>query len=371
MKPSRQQPPLKSVGPLLTPGRIGNINSSMALPQLGSPEKRNTRKFCDQEENPIPRRRKRFASSTSSSTNDFLEIKPRFRSRGCPKHLPSLNKDLNNSFESEKQNSSVRDSIVRSLFKESSVDLTVHKDLLINPFKSLNRTLPHVPRPTMPDISDPHMSMFTRLVRIQKYIQEFEYNYIEQHFFDITRLRSLKNIISTAKEIMNDCLPIRCVEGTFLAINCTQEFDDVDRFGIFFETSMANRVYRHIVCLMRFKGRFGVLGLSRKSDLFYKPLNYFSASEIIREYILSYSKYGHKVQLINISLPISHDSQCKDVPMWNFLTLDLIKQSLDDSMRKVDRYMNEVTLGNSQQLAERKLTRKKKPSPNIDTNCSD
>lgn len=173
----------------------------------------------------------------------------------------------------------------------SNHDLTVHKELLINPFKDLSNSckyLPEIPRPKVPDLSDRNQSMFTKLVKIQNFINSFEYNYIDQHFFDITRLRPLKSIISTAKEIINDCLPIRCVEGTFLAIYFTQELEDVERFSVFFETEMTatRAIYRHIVLVVRFKSKYGALGLSRKEDLYYKPLSYGCLSEILREYML-------------------------------------------------------------------------------------
>ncbi|EFC45905.1 predicted protein [Naegleria gruberi] len=306
------------------------------------------------------------SSSTSRKTTKQVKQRPTLLNthQVSPTHTSMLEEEDDDCYQLASPRKS-KENLIKLLFKETNQDLTVHKELIVNPFQNHPYTdLPEVPRPKYPNLSDKNQSMFTKLLKIQNFISAFEYNYIEQHFFDITRLRPLKSIIQTAKEVVSDCLPIRCVEGTFLSLFCTQDFEDVDRFSVFFQTTMTQRVYRHIVCVVRFKGRFGALGLSRKSDLFYKPLMYFKISEILREYVLSYSKYGHSVQLIYVSLPISHDSSSKDIPVWNFLKLDFEKHEIDTLMDKADKYMGEVTYSNGEKLLERKR-RKLKPIPTL------
>jgi len=53
--------------------------------------------------------------------------------------------------------------------------------------------------------------------------------------------------------------------------NCLQS---VDRFPISFRSTFRGNVYRHIVLGLHTSGRYGAIGLSRREDLMYKPLQY-------------------------------------------------------------------------------------------------
>jgi hypothetical protein len=97
-----------------------------------------------------------------------------------------------------------------------ALDLTVNRTLKFNPFQNA-KDLPKVPRPALPEF-DSNSSFVHKMAQINGFITQFEYNYIEQYFFNIDRSRSLYSIIRTAKEIIRESLPIRCVEGTFLGM---------------------------------------------------------------------------------------------------------------------------------------------------------
>jgi hypothetical protein len=97
-----------------------------------------------------------------------------------------------------------------------ALDLTVNRTLKFNPFQN-TKDLPKVPRPVPPEF-DANSSFVHKMAQINGFISQFEYNYIEQYFFNIDRSRSLYSIIRTAKEIIRESLPIRCVEGTFLGM---------------------------------------------------------------------------------------------------------------------------------------------------------
>ncbi|KAL9656661.1 hypothetical protein ABK040_002932 [Willaertia magna] len=248
---------------------------------------------------------------------------------------------------------------VDKLFVEIKRDPNVRKDLIVNPFSLLQNSdiLPSVPRPKLPQLSNSKWSMYDRMEKIQEFINKFEYNYVEQYFFDISRQRPLFSIMETCREIIRECLPIRCVEGTFLALYCTQSMEEVDRFSVFFKTCMKQRIYRHIVCCVKYKNRFGVLGISRKSDLMYKPLEYNSLSEILNEFVNCYLRYGHVVQSIKISLPIPHQISCKETPHWNYLNLDLTTTEWQDISITVDKFIQD-----SPKILQN-LRKKKRSSP--------
>jgi hypothetical protein len=80
--------------------------------------------------------------------------------------------------------------------------------------------------------------------RIQNYINQLEYCFIEQYFFNIKKNRPLYQILGTAKEIIRESLPIRCIEGTFLAIYFTQNMKDIERYPIVFTSFMNGKKYK-------------------------------------------------------------------------------------------------------------------------------
>jgi hypothetical protein len=93
------------------------------------------------------------------------------------------------------------------------------------------------------------------------------------------------------------------------------------------------------VLIVHHMGLFGALGLSRKCDLAYKPLVFTKLSSIIGNYRECYEKYFHQIKKINIGLPISHDSNDRNIPNWNFLSInDLENASWDTVSIKVDKY---------------------------------
>ena len=48
----------------------------------------------------------------------------------------------------------------------------------------------------------------------------------------------------------------------------------LDRFALSFKTTFNGGVFRHVVCGLYTHGRYGALGMSRRKDLMYKPLEY-------------------------------------------------------------------------------------------------
>lgn len=62
---------------------------------------------------------------------------------------------------------------------------------------------------------------------------------------------------------------------------------------------------------------FGVLGISRKSNLMYKELKYEKLSLIIEEFVESYRKWNHSVLRIRIGLAFEHDISSFRIPCWH------------------------------------------------------
>ena len=135
--------------------------------------------------------------------------------------------------------------------KSSSVDgwkrdKTVNRILNNNCFTHIDsEILPDVPRPSMSArYLRPSLSFSIACLKIQQFIDQLEYNYIDQYFFNTKKNRPLCSILGTAKEIIQECLPIRCIEGTFLAIYFTQNMVDVDRYPVMFASKMQGKIYK-------------------------------------------------------------------------------------------------------------------------------
>lgn len=140
--------------------------------------------------------------------------------------------------------------------------------------------------------------------------------------------RPLGRIHDTARQMLREGLPIKCVEAVFLALYLTAEMEDIDRIParspegpsrhiyslidghssprssmpsavalpdtrrrgsrppraqVGFKSSMSGHVHRHIVLLVRERatGQFGALGISRRKELAYKA-SFLSASSAAR-----------------------------------------------------------------------------------------
>ena len=54
----------------------------------------------------------------------------------------------------------------------------------------------------------------------------------------------------------------------------TNGFDGVDRFPIGFKSVLDGQKHYHVVLGIRYNGRYGALGISRRHDLMDKPLTF-------------------------------------------------------------------------------------------------
>ena len=78
----------------------------------------------------------------------------------------------------------------------------------------------------------------------QEYITAFQYNHTPNTYFDQNKQRPLCRILSTARDIVRQGLPIKCVEAVFLALLLTAGWKDLDRIPVGFKTCVAGHVYR-------------------------------------------------------------------------------------------------------------------------------
>jgi hypothetical protein len=59
----------------------------------------------------------------------------------------------------------------------------------------------------------------TKLKKLQQYIESFQYNYTSvSSYFSLRKQRPLHQILGTARDIMREALPIRCLEAVLLGL---------------------------------------------------------------------------------------------------------------------------------------------------------
>ncbi|TGZ67265.1 hypothetical protein CRM22_004919 [Opisthorchis felineus] len=179
----------------------------------------------------------------------------------------------------------------------------------------------------LPRVYPPHLNLNTslepclKLELIQNYINKFTYNYTGLQFFPVNRKASMNRLKDIAKLIIDAALPIKCLEATILAIFLTQGQKEFKRFTISFCSEFQGHPFRHVVLGVYSNGKYGALGLSRRRDLMYKPLEYPSMISLIQSYIKAYSKHHHKLVRVKIGLPIPHDPHRFETIPWKGLLI--------------------------------------------------
>ena len=164
-------------------------------------------------------------------------------------------------------------------------------------------------------------SPVSRHLAIQAYIEAYEYNFTGENFFNVKGVRqnqSLFRVLDVAKRVIRESLPIKCVEAVYLGIYCTQSMPDIERLPIIFNSEISGHRYGHIVLAVRYSGKLGAIGLSRRSDLMFKAWGFDTLSDLILNYKLSYEKWSHKLNKIKLGTLIPHegDSRVNDVVEW-------------------------------------------------------
>ena len=137
---------------------------------------------------------------------------------------------------------------------------------------------------------------------------------------------------------MTEALPIKCFEAFLIATYLTTGILGLERFNISFKTRFNSIVYRHIVLGVKYGPNYGALGLSRRIDLAYKPLNgkHDRLATLVDDYIQAYRNYGHTVLRVKIGLPIVHDLKSFLTINWKAIVILPNKTDRIDYERELD-----------------------------------
>lgn len=177
------------------------------------------------------------------------------------------------------------------------------------------------PMTPIPPLLQSKQSIRAKLHMIQAYLNALEYNYTGTLYFDTNKNRSFKSIVGTAKVMINDALPIQCLEAVFLASYLTAPLLKVDRFPVSFTSVTGEKSkHRHIVLAVRYyenqNANWGALGLSRSDQLMYKEANFSTLSDLLNDYKNSFENVYHQLIKMSIGLPLSHDIHSAEKVQW-------------------------------------------------------
>lgn len=176
-------------------------------------------------------------------------------------------------------------------------------------------------------------SMQKNLNKIQAFINSFEYNYTGLMFFSLKKTGGTGHVLKIYNQIITYKLPIQCVEAVFIGSAMTDKYGDLQRFPLCFKSRFRSSTYRHIVLMIHYKGKWGALGISRRSCLMDKPLIYSSAEELIENFRLAYESVYHRLLTAYCGCAMPHHMEIDQAIVWKALKLRL-NPVLDETGRR-------------------------------------
>lgn len=117
-------------------------------------------------------------------------------------------------------------------------------------------------------------------------MEKLGYNHILNLTFPIRKANTMRRLMTIARDMIQQGLPIKCLEATILGIYFTNPIKSLDRFTLGFKSCCNGNIYRHIVLVVKDGNSYGALGLSRRSDLMYKPCTFTVRLHIRTSFII-------------------------------------------------------------------------------------
>ena len=181
------------------------------------------------------------------------------------------------------------------------------------------------PKPQPPSLKK-GQSIETKVLKIQKYIESYEYNHTDRFsYYDVKKTQGLYRICRTSKDILSQALPIKCIEAVFLGVYFTNDITGLTRIPIAFRSKVGDHFFEHIVLAIQnnTNRKWGAIGLSRKDTLMYKPLKFDSLGALLTNYKESYEECFHKLYYVYVGLPFGRDMYNQEEILWRALKLNV------------------------------------------------
>ncbi len=216
------------------------------------------------------------------------------------------------------------------------------------------------PKPVPPVLSIDTQIYPYGLSLIQNYINEFGYNHTSVPFYRMKKTGGTHHLLDIVRQIQELSLPIQCVEAVFIATVLSSVWTDVVRIPLSFKSKIENSTHRHIVLAIYYNGKWGSLGISRRSCLMDKALEYDSLWNLIMDFSSAYESVYHRLLSVYVGLPMPHDLEHEQPLTWKAIKLRIEKSEEDANQFEIHKYMRRH-LTSSVISAPRKVKRTANP----------
>ncbi|XP_024119774.1 tubulinyl-Tyr carboxypeptidase 2 isoform X1 [Oryzias melastigma] len=204
--------------------------------------------------------------------------------------------------------------------------------------------LPKHPVPAVPTFRA-SMSVSDWLLTVQKYMKALQYNHTGTQFFEVKKSRPLCGLMETAREMIRESLPIKCLEAVILGISyLTNGLTTLERFPISFKTQFSGHCFHHVVLGVYCNGRYGSLGMSRRQDLMDKPLTHRTLGDLVAEFESSYRKYQHSLTKVKIGLYVPHDPHVFQPIEWKYLVLNVSRLGAEEMKKELEKHGRDMKM---------------------------
>ncbi|XP_067097938.1 tubulinyl-Tyr carboxypeptidase 2 [Osmerus mordax] len=231
------------------------------------------------------------------------------------------------------------------------------------------RNAAYLPKHHVPSVPNfkPSMSVPDWLLAVQNYMKTLQYNHTGTQFFEIKKTRPLSGLMETAREMIRESLPIKCLEAVILGIYLTNGLTSLERFPISFKTQFSGHHFHHVVLGVYCNGRYGTLGMSRRQDLMDKPLTFRTLGELVADFEDSYRRYQHTLKKVKIGLYVPHDPHVFQPIEWKYLVLNAGRLGQEEMRKELEKHGRDMRMkilkSSSAQSPIKERTRGKSLSP--------
>lgn len=118
----------------------------------------------------------------------------------------------------------------------------------------------------------------------------------------------------------------------------------VERFPLSFKSQFSGNHFHHIVLGVHSGGRFGALGMSRREDLMFKPLEFRTLLDLVQEFEGAYRGYWHTLRKVKIGQYVSHDPHSVEQIEWKHSILDVDKLTKEELRKELERHTRDMRL---------------------------
>jgi hypothetical protein len=194
--------------------------------------------------------------------------------------------------------------------------------------------------PLLPSLDFHNMTKEEVLRLIQEYISSFQYNYTSTMFFKLKKTGGTSHVLDTFNLLTKYALPIQCVEAVFIGSILTAGWPNAVRIPICFKSKFQSNVYRHIVLAVHQDGKWGCLGISRRSNLMFKDFIFNSLWELVEDFVHCYELNFHKLLTVYSGLPLPNNFYQEQSIHWKVIKFKVSDRSLWNQEReRLDQFL--------------------------------